>query len=117
MLNRLCQDFDSYLALVVTLAVNLEHLDLKYPEGGGVTSVCMILHSYHRAEEVAGGDPYLFHKLKKVDLWAVTYPEEPGTMMTCWVPLPVKARSLVLQEYDVKYFQRHVYARRMMCRR
>jgi hypothetical protein len=87
-LNRPCEGFDPYLALVVTLATTLEHLDLQYPKGGDVTSICMVLHYYQTVEEVAINSPYTFLKLKKLDLRAETFPEDCGSTMVNWVPLP-----------------------------
>jgi hypothetical protein len=53
--NRPHGGFDPDLALpvVVTLATNLERLDLQYLKCGDVTFICMVLHYYRAVEQVA----------------------------------------------------------------
>jgi hypothetical protein len=95
---------EPYLALILTLATNLEVLDLQYTKEG-VTLTSMILHYHRTSEEIASTEVHPFFKLTELSLRGLRYPVRSGKWMLYWMPLPVNATELVLRDYYIDHFE------------
>jgi len=96
--------YEPFLALILTLAINLEELDHQYSERG-VKLTSIILHYHRTSEEIVSANAYPLSRLTDLCLRGVTYPEDLGRWIVYWVPLPVNATRLTVQDHFVDHFE------------
>jgi hypothetical protein len=96
--------YDPFLAMILTLATNLEEMNHQYSESG-VTLSSIILHYHRTAEEIASGGPRPLGKLEEMSLCGVAYPHDPGQRRVYWVPLPVNVEQLAIRNYSNDHFE------------
>ncbi|CAA9965435.1 hypothetical protein PTMSG1_08794 [Pyrenophora teres f. maculata] len=92
---------DHTLALILTLATNLEDLQMRVPISNGLHLVSILIHYYRTVAEVASRKSYPFCKLKNLVAWSAKYDRlsiwaEPVHRFS-WIPMPVNAETYSLR--------------------
>ena len=96
---------DYSLALIFTLATNLEDLEIRVPSYSNIAQVYMLLQYHRTIEEVASGRAYPFCKLRNLVKWSANFPEDLIGRIISWIPLPVNVETYRLFDFHIDHFE------------
>ncbi|PZD34872.1 hypothetical protein A1F97_03675 [Pyrenophora tritici-repentis] len=97
------------LALILTLATNLEDIQVQARRENNGSLVSTLLQYYRTAEEVASRNSYPFCKLKNLVSWSSKFERrdhwiEPAPAFS-WIPMPVKADTCSLHGLNMTWIE------------